>query len=724
MDLGFFNKYPYTDFHELNLDWIIAALKEYIKELREFVQINAIKYADPLQWDITRQYEKNTVVIDPLTGTAYISVQPVPAGISLARPEYWTVVFDLSVFITAANNNFTVRVETTTTTTATFDTAAGEWLIWDQKLYKANVNITAGDAYVEGSNITRWTVEEGLQEIGTALAALAANVGDLNDLTTTDKSSIVNAINDVVSALTTVVNNVGALASLTTTDKSSIVNAINELVNDLGTLSGALTALSGNVGDLANLTTVDQSSIVNAINELVSDLGTMNGTLTALSGNVGDLADLVTTDKSSIVNAINEIAGNTGSSACVTLEEFGAVGDGVTDDSDALRAAIADGRIIALLDKTYLCSQSVEIRTGLVIIGCGADSTILKANLISNDARFFNLSNMRCEPAGVDPFMTGQISSHHYEGVYFSGNDIFEVTGESMFAYFADVRCHTVDTFIHMASGVYYTDTWTFIGCKFYKVHHIFDNEALLYDVNFTSCCFESSNDYQCDIVKTYRGDIISFDGCYFEEVNALDSDGTGSNAAIGTVAFERCFIAGNSTVFRSYTAASFTPSITFSIADSRVYRGSAIFVLNGDTYGSLAVNCSGNSYYLSEFRLYFDSDAFATNNTFIQRSDIDLKILEETDSTTGITLALFYRKGLHPVIKDQNLNLSWDRFVNITLSTGNFLVPLDAMYIGCCMAIQAGDNVYLPIYFRIMSTSQYRLICVGPSTMNSITID
>lgn len=31
--MGFFNKYPYTDFHELNLDWIVGHFKEFIDEL-------------------------------------------------------------------------------------------------------------------------------------------------------------------------------------------------------------------------------------------------------------------------------------------------------------------------------------------------------------------------------------------------------------------------------------------------------------------------------------------------------------------------------------------------------------------------------------------------------------------------------------------------------------------------------------------------------------------
>ena len=72
----FMNKYPYTDFHELNADWLIKTLMEMINQVENFVSLNAIKYADPIQWNITKQYEKNTIVIDPLSGTAYISVKP------------------------------------------------------------------------------------------------------------------------------------------------------------------------------------------------------------------------------------------------------------------------------------------------------------------------------------------------------------------------------------------------------------------------------------------------------------------------------------------------------------------------------------------------------------------------------------------------------------------------------------------------------------------------
>lgn len=60
----------------------------------EFTHVEAIRYADPIAWNIETSYEKNTVVIDGTT--AYISMQPVRAGITLDNAEYWQPVFDFS----------------------------------------------------------------------------------------------------------------------------------------------------------------------------------------------------------------------------------------------------------------------------------------------------------------------------------------------------------------------------------------------------------------------------------------------------------------------------------------------------------------------------------------------------------------------------------------------------------------------------------------------------
>lgn len=179
-----FFEFPHTRTYDRDLGWLIKTVIENDEILKNFVALNIIKYADPIQWSITTQYEKNTIVIDPMTGTAYISVAPVPSGVPLTNTNYWTVVFDLGQFVTKANNNFTLRLEDEGTTTATFATNSGEWLIWGGILYEALVNIIAGDQYVVNSNIKRITME--------------SIIGNLPNLTTTVKTNIVAAINSEV----------------------------------------------------------------------------------------------------------------------------------------------------------------------------------------------------------------------------------------------------------------------------------------------------------------------------------------------------------------------------------------------------------------------------------------------------------------------------------------------------------------------------------------------
>ena len=93
--MAFYDKFPYTNFQEINLDRIIQELIK-VKEGLDFVIENAsLKYADPIQWNITKQYAANTVVIDPATGIAYISTKPVPDNILITNAGYWTPIFDL-----------------------------------------------------------------------------------------------------------------------------------------------------------------------------------------------------------------------------------------------------------------------------------------------------------------------------------------------------------------------------------------------------------------------------------------------------------------------------------------------------------------------------------------------------------------------------------------------------------------------------------------------------
>lgn len=282
--MGIFDNFPYTNFHELNLEWILNMLQQIDKTMSEFVAINALKYADPIQWSIIRQYEKNTIVIDPLSGTAYISVQPVPAGVIITNTDYWSVVFDLGAFVVRASKNFAAKYEDATTLTATFPSSVNDWLIWGDVLYKVISPIVAGDQYVVDSNIKHFTMED--------------LVGHLEDLTTTDKSNVVAAINEVLQKLITT------------------------------------------AGDLEDLNTTDKSNLVAAINEV---LLTLTQTATDLS------------DKIDTLNYIN-------------VDSFGAVGDGLTDDSAAINAALAASNFITFTaGKTYLINSSLYLRRDQIV---------------------------------------------------------------------------------------------------------------------------------------------------------------------------------------------------------------------------------------------------------------------------------------------------------------------------------------------------------------------
>ena len=272
--MGLFENFPYANFHELNLDWILHKLKELETEITNFVAINSVKYANPIVWDITSQYETNTVVLDS-SGNAYLSVQPVPAGVALDREEYWTKIGNFSALWDSVRSAITPYDEQHSTT-ASIDHKPGDWVWLENDLLLITKNITAGDKYVDGSNCKKT---------------------NLHDLFTTLGDTITGEVNNIS-----------------------------------GELQNEITAREN--GDTNLQQKIDENSA-----ELKNSLFFLNPT------------------------------------------SFGAVGDGVTDDSDAINATIAqaieEGKQVAFDKKTYFCTKTINVPGNTVIDMNGA--TILSS---------------------------------------------------------------------------------------------------------------------------------------------------------------------------------------------------------------------------------------------------------------------------------------------------------------------------------------------------------
>lgn len=161
------HKAPYTNFHDLNLDWIIDTLNDFNARLTNFVSLATIKYADPILWDITSQYEANTVVVDS-QGNAYLSVQPVPSGVSLDRTEYWTKIGNFDELFANVKKAITPNDEGHSTT-ATAARAIDD-LVWvNGALVRITRAMSAGDTYVQGSNCVTSSTNEILHYLLAAL---------------------------------------------------------------------------------------------------------------------------------------------------------------------------------------------------------------------------------------------------------------------------------------------------------------------------------------------------------------------------------------------------------------------------------------------------------------------------------------------------------------------------------------------------------------------------
>ena len=497
--MGLFDHFPYTNFHELNLDWLLKVLKDIETTIDQFVSLNIIKYADPIQWDITRQYPKNTIVMDPITGTAYISVDNVPQGVALSNTDYWSVVFDLGRFITLASQNFANSYEAVLTTTATMPTDEGHWVVWNSVLYKALNDIHVGDMYVVGGNIEQKTVESFIEELRA----------------------------DIISRLVTLQNNIDAEALARS-------NADITLQDNIDAEALARSNADGTLQD-----NIDAEALARGNAD-----STLQGNIDATNLKIGDLQNLTTTAKNNIVAAINEVNGQlSGLYDRADIRNYGGVADGSTDNYAAFNACMTENHMVYMPNYNnmpYVFSSGFNLHTGESVIGTEGTTITTSApllfNLMGSNIEIKNLIvNTPNIVIQIDSSV-GALSFFHIENVYSYGASLFIGDNSAAQYNYTNLYVNRCAARLHKGIGINISKCYAFLILEDVTVDYVGTvgqspafNISNNYGAHFVRC--EAEGGYSDGTHGAHAG--FNIDTCqaiWFERCMADTVDSVGFN--------------------------------------------------------------------------------------------------------------------------------------------------------------------------------------------------
>lgn len=204
----FKNEYPYTNIHDINLDWIIKNVED-IRALVDKYIINyeQITFADPIGWEYAVAYPMHTIVLDQ-SYNAYLSKQDVPSYTQLGDTVYWLKIGDFFKYIEKALSNLAYNESTRATASKSY--AAGELLVNNDVLYRTMVQMTAGTTFVIGANIEQVTVESLLNKLKTDLSAdIAANTAAIQ----TNAGNIATNTKDIATNTANIATNTENIAA-------------------------------------------------------------------------------------------------------------------------------------------------------------------------------------------------------------------------------------------------------------------------------------------------------------------------------------------------------------------------------------------------------------------------------------------------------------------------------------------------------------------------------
>lgn len=293
--MGYF-EFPHTRTYDNDLGWLIWAMKKLIGDWENFSNLNSIKFADPINWTIDRNYEPAMIVVDA-EGNGYISRKAVPAGVPLSNDEYWTQIFNFGDITETIRENIAYNNGSAGTAGKAFLKDDLVW--WNGEIYIVLYNIAAGTAFIEGTNVQRFTVDDKINLFRSMISDLQA-----------EDIAINTRIDDEITAREA---------------------ADTEIRDDLA-------------DEIQNRTDADDS--------IIADLQAE--------------ADARAAEDAQIIELIQD------SSIFINVKEYGAIGDGIVDDTIALNMAFAAAEgnrsTIWFPDGVYIITSRVRVYSNTRIL--------------------------------------------------------------------------------------------------------------------------------------------------------------------------------------------------------------------------------------------------------------------------------------------------------------------------------------------------------------------
>lgn len=235
----------------------------------------------------------------------------------------------------------------------------------------------------------------------------------------------------------------------------------------------------------------------------------------------------------------------------VSVMDFGAVGDGVTDDSAAIQAAFDASSNVYFPNGTYVFATTIEVtKANPNISGENEFQTLLKYTgatkafnfdgvaMLAAGGAYVNLENfgLTGNPTSPKYFDVGTYAFYDdsgtspYEYCNFTGKNIRIERFETLFSgnggfYWKFVDCQ----FLYTSSAFYRVtpNNLAFFGCRFGVAKNFVQITAGAGPVSFFGCSMEGFTDY---CVSCLDGAVsnVNMHGCYFENDATVNNTGTG----------------------------------------------------------------------------------------------------------------------------------------------------------------------------------------------------